>query len=137
MGEERKTIADYPNLTPEKIINQTPEERAANGRLGGIASGKARKKKKTMRAIYESLAGQKVNGETVQKLQGTLQKVKKDLTVEESIVLAQVLMAQAGDTRAAEFLRDTAGEKPVDKVQIAEVDPAVADEVESLINDED
>lgn len=137
MGEERKTIADYPNLTPEKIINQTPEERKANGRLGGIASGKARKKKKTMRAIYESLAGQKVNGETVQKLQGTLQKVKKDLTVEESIVLAQVLMAQAGDTRAAEFLRDTAGEKPVDKVQIAEVDPAVADEVESLINDED
>ena len=52
-------------------------------------------------------------------------------------MLAQVLMAQAGDTRAAEFLRDTAGEKPVEKVQIAEVDPAVIDEVESLINDED
>ena len=31
-------------------------------------------------------------------------------------------MAQAGDTRAAEFLRDTAGEKPVEKVQIADVD---------------
>ena len=102
----------------------------------GKASGMARKKKKTMRAIYESLANQKVNGETVQKLQGTLMKVKKNLTVEESIVLAQVLMAQAGDTRAAEFLRDTAGEKPVEKVQIAEVDPEVIDEVEGLINDE-
>ena len=111
--------------------------KSAAGKIGGKASGVSKRKKKTMRAIYESLAGQKVNNETVQKLQGTLQKVKKDLTVEESIVLAQVLMAQAGDTRAAEFLRDTAGEKPVDKVQIAEVDPAVADEVESLINDED
>lgn len=86
-----------------------------------------------MRAIYESLAGQKVSADTVQKLQGTLKKMKKDLTVEESIVLAQVLMAQAGDTRAAEFLRDTAGEKPVEKVQIAEVDPEVIDEVESLL----
>lgn len=111
--------------------------KAAAGAKGGKASGVSKRKKKTMRAIYESLAGQKVNGETVQKLQGTLMKVKKDLTVEESIVLAQVLMAQAGDTRAAEFLRDTAGEKPVEKVQIAEVDPAVIDEVESLINDED
>lgn len=137
MGDTKKTIADYPNLTDEKIKALTPEERREAGRLGGIASGKVRKKKKTMRAIYESLAGQKVNGETVQKLQGTLKKVKKDLTVEESIVLAQVLMAQAGDTRAAEFLRDTAGEKPVEKVQIAEVDPEVIDEVESLINDED
>lgn len=137
MDEGKKTIEGYPNLRPENILNMSPEKLKASARAGGIASGKARKKKKTMRAIYESLAGQKVNGETVQKLQGTLQKVKKDLTVEESIVLAQVLMAQAGDTRAAEFLRDTAGEKPVDKVQIAEVDPVVADEVESLINDED
>lgn len=136
MGDTKKTLADYPNLTDEKIKALTPEERREAGRLGGIASGKARKKKKTMRAIYESLAGQKVNGETVQKLQGTLMKVKKNLTVEESIVLAQVLMAQAGDTRAAEFLRDTAGEKPVEKVQIAEVDPEVIDEVEGLINDE-
>ena len=137
MGEERKTLEDYPNLTDKYIKAQTLEERKAAGRAGGIASGKTRRKKKTMRAIYESLAGQKVNGETVQKLQGTLMKVKKDLTVEESIVLAQVLMAQAGDTRAAEFLRDTAGEKPVEKVQIAEVDPEVIDEVESLLNDED
>lgn len=136
MGDTKKTLADYPNLTDEKIKALTPEERREAGRLGGIASGKARKKKKTMRAIYESLANQKVNGETVQKLQGTLMKVKKNLTVEESIVLAQVLMAQAGDTRAAEFLRDTAGEKPVEKVQIAEVDPEVIDEVEGLINDE-
>ena len=92
MGDTKKTLADYPNLTDEKIKALTPEERREAGRLGGIASGKARKKKKTMRAIYESLAGQKVNGETVQKLQGTLKKVKKDLTVEESIVLAQVLV---------------------------------------------
>ena len=133
MGEERKTLDDYPNLTDKYIKAQTLEERKAAGRAGGIASGKTRRKKKTTRAIYESLAGQKVSADTVQKLQGTLKKMKKDLTVEESIVLAQVLMAQAGDTRAAEFLRDTAGEKPVEKVQIAEVDPEVIDEVESLL----
>lgn len=132
---EKNPVPD--NLKAHVFQQGDVSGKAAAGKIGGKASGVSKRKKKTMRAIYESLAGQKVNGETVQKLQGTLQKVKKDLTVEESIVLAQVLMAQAGDTRAAEFLRDTAGEKPVDKVQIAEVDPAVADEVESLINDED
>ena len=131
MEKEKNPVP--PQLEPYVFKSGPGPEMASKA---GKASGKARKKKKTMRAIYESLANQKVNGETVQKLQGTLMKVKKNLTVEESIVLAQVLMAQAGDTRAAEFLRDTAGEKPVEKVQIAEVDPEVIDEVEGLINDE-
>ena len=34
-----------------------------------------------------------------------------------AIVLAQITSALTGDTKAAEFVRDTAGQKPVDKLQ--------------------
>ena len=131
MEKEKNPVP--PQLEPYVFKSGPGSEMASKA---GKASGKARRKKKTMRAIYETLAGQKVNPETAVKLQGTMKKLKKELTVEESIVLAQVLMAQAGDTQAAAFLRDIAGEKPVEKVQIAEVDPGVIDEVESLLDDE-
>ena len=40
-----------------------------------------------------------------------------------------------GNPRFWELLRDTAGFKPVDKVMVAEVDPAVVDEVEAMIQE--
>lgn len=40
-----------------------------------------------------------------------------------------------GDVKAFEVLRDTAGEKPVDKVMVADVDKSVIDEVEKMVND--
>jgi hypothetical protein len=40
-------------------------------------------------------------------------------------------------TKAFEVIRDTIGEKPVDKVMVAEVDQNVINEVEAMMNDED
>lgn len=39
------------------------------------------------------------------------------LDVYEAALLAQLARALQGDTRAAEFVRDSAGDKPTDKVQ--------------------
>ena len=41
-----------------------------------------------------------------------------------------------GDVKAFEVLRDTAGEKPVEKVMVAEVEQSVIDDVERMVNDE-
>lgn len=43
---------------------------------------------------------------------------KLNCSVEMAIVLAQVLNAIDGDVKAAEFVRDTAGQKPTDKHEI-------------------
>ena len=40
------------------------------------------------------------------------------------------------DSKDFEVLRDTVGEKPIDKVMVADVDQSVIDEVESMVNDE-
>ena len=45
--------------------------------------------------------------------------------------------ALQGDTRAFETLRDTVGQKPVDKIMIAEFEQDVIDEVEAMVNDEE
>ena len=55
-----------------------------------------------------------------------------------SEMLAAMLMKKAmnGDVKAFEVLRDTAGEKPVDKVMVADVEKTIIDEVEKMVKDE-
>lgn len=48
-----------------------------------------------------------------------LEKAKAvNMTVDEAMMLAQYQKALAGDTKAAEFIRDTAGEKPKDEIEV-------------------
>ena len=43
----------------------------------------------------------------------------ENLTVNEAIVFSQIIKAINGDTQAAVFLRDNAGEKPKDQIEVA------------------
>lgn len=87
------------NLQPVR----TKEEARKRGRNGGIKSGEARRKRKTLRE--ELLA-----------LLGTEDYQKK-------ISLAMLQEAKAGNTKAFEVIRDTIGEKPKDKVEIDQDKP--------------
>lgn len=49
----------------------------------------------------------------------------KNITAEQAMLLAMVNKALKGDVRAATWVRDTAGCKPVDRVEIDEVTTAV------------
>jgi hypothetical protein len=53
------------------------------------------------------------------------------------MAMKMVEKAMKGDTKAFEVVRDTNGQKPVDKVMIAEVDQSVIDEVESAVLGDD
>lgn len=74
------------------------------GRKGGIASGKAKRKRKTFKEELLLLLSQ---GDT-----------------QEKVSLAVLQKAINGDTKAFEVIRDTVGEKPTDKqeVKIVETD---------------
>lgn len=97
------------------IYRPTPEEARERGRKGGIASGVARQKKKAMKETLETILslktenGKAVDLETVKSL-ASLQ--GKNLTVQEAILLRQVQKSMKGDTKAAEYVRDTSGNKP-------------------------
>lgn len=97
---------------------QTGEEQAKTAREGGIASGEARRKKRDIRLALEML----------------LEKEFKDrsgntITGAEAIAAKQFEKAMKGDTKAFEVVRDTAGQKPTDKIEMkTDVDIAAASE---------
>lgn len=55
----------------------------------------------------------------------------------EAIVAKQFEKALKGDTRAFEVLRDSAGQKPIEKIQVAEIDQSVVEEVERAVLDDE
>ena len=104
-------MANEQNLIPNS--ERTPNELREMARNGGLASGEARRKRKTLK---EELLLMLSEGETQQ-----------------SVTLALIEKAMSGDTKAFEVIRDTIGEKPVDKVMIADVEPSVIAEVEAMV----
>lgn len=93
-------MAGKNNLNPVR----STEEARERGKKGGIASGEARRKKKTIRETLEMmLSGKMPDGATRQ----------------DAIVVALLEKALSGDVRAFEAIRDSIGEKPSEKMNIA------------------
>lgn len=111
-------MANEENLL--KAEDLTSEELRDRARKGGIASGKARREKKAFKETVEILLsmsmenGEEISVEDITSFKG----IKgKNISVQEAILIAQVQKAMKGDTRAAEYLRDTIGQKPTDKIE--------------------
>ena len=83
------------NLIPFNEL--TVEKQREIARKGGIASGEARRARKTFRDELITLLE---NGNT-----------------QEKISVALIQQALDGNTKAFEVIRDTVGEKPVDKLE--------------------
>lgn len=97
-GRPRKEMAEIGKKT-----QFTGAEAAKYGSAGGIASGIARREKKTMRQILDILLEKQMTNEN-----------GEDVTTKEEILAAQVAKAIKGDLPATQFIRDTIGEKPAD-----------------------
>lgn len=82
---------------------RTPSELREMTRKGGIASGKARRAKKTFKELLKiALEMKSPTGKTNA----------------EEIVASMIRKAQDGDVKAFEAVRDTIGEKPKDEVDL-------------------
>lgn len=108
------------NLIPQS--ERTKEEQRRIARQGGIASGKARAEKRDLRKALEMLLEQTFTD-------------KKGVTRTGAQAITEKLFSEVmkGNVRAFEVLRDTVGQKPVEKVIIAEVDQDIIDEVEKAV----
>lgn len=85
-------MANKKNLKP-----LTTEKAREIGKKGGIASGKAKKQRKTLRDELLLILSEK--------------------NTQNKISIALIEKAIKGDTKAFEIIRDTIGEKPVEQVQ--------------------
>lgn len=120
------------------------EEARKRGRNGGIASGKTRREKKMMRETLEMLLSMPLNNKKmvdVDSIRSLAALKGKNVSVQEAMMMAQVMKAIKGDTKAAEYVRDTVGQKPVDNVSVSgEVNNPFAEltteELKKLVNSE-
>jgi hypothetical protein len=98
------------NLIPQS--ERTKEEQRKIARMGGIASGKARKEKKMLKDLLEDALskGTETDNEYV------------------NITLALIREANKGNVKAYEVIRDTLGQKPIDKVEHSGAIPVVIDD---------
>lgn len=98
------------------------EEARELGRKGGQRSGEIRAARKTLREELLTLLTQDITD-----------KNGRQMKTQTAISASMIKQALSGSTKAYEIIRDTIGEKPVDKVMIAEVDPETISEVEKMI----
>ena len=107
---------------PEGKIIQAGEEARELGRKGGLKSAEVRAARKTLREELLVLL-----------MQDITDKNGRQMKTQAAISASMIKQALSGSTKAFEIIRDTIGEKPIDKVMVAEVNPETIDEVEAMI----
>ena len=113
-------VPDSPASKAQRF--QTGGERA---REAGKLSGIARKEKGDLRKLCQLWMEEEVaTGKDGEKITGG-----------QMMVRVAVKEVAKGNPRFWELLRDTAGFKPVDKVMVSEVEPAVIAEVEEMVKE--
>ena len=103
MAKSREELAKISKATQFK----TGSEQVEIARLGGFASGKAKRARKTIREELEFLLAKQLKNNK-----------GEDISTREAISTAMIGQAIKGNVKAFIAIRDTIGEKPTDKQEI-------------------
>lgn len=122
-------MSNAENLIP--FNERTEDEHRAIATKGGIKSGESRRQKKAFKELFENILSE--NGGIVNNEQVS----KKEMVAMRAISILTSSETKDGDfLRAFEIVRNTIGEKPVEKIQVAEVSQDIIDEVERIVMNE-
>lgn len=120
------------NLIPFNEL--TEEQHRAIARAGGLKSAEVRKARKTGREIAQQLLAMEMSDDQIDDvLAGAKAILGDDKSVYAVMQAKMIQCANMGDVKAATFVRDTAGDKPDDKIQL-ETDPITDGDRELLQN---
>lgn len=117
-------MANYDNIKDHGFDKLTAEERRKLAKKAGKISGEKRKEKadlkRQMQTWLEAEVSKDANGNT--------------MTGAEYMVQIAVREMRKGNPKFWELIRDTAGQKPIERIQIAEIDAEIMEEVDNLVN---
>jgi hypothetical protein len=111
------------NLIP--FSERSKEEARMYGKKGGIASGEARRAKRDLRKAMELLLEKEFKDAKGSSKSGA-----------ELLAFKQFQKALDGDTRAFEVVRDTAGQKPIERIEQVNISDETREQIERFLNDE-
>lgn len=92
------------------------------GRKGGIKSGEAKREKANLKKQLQVFLEEELTD-----------KHGNVMTGAEMMVKVAVKEMSKGNPKFWELIRDTAGFKPIDKIQVTEIDQQAIDEVEAMV----
>lgn len=119
----RPTDRALANLRP--ITAMEPEEKTAFTRKGQAAATESRRRKRALRDVLGDLLAMEYTGATDSELAEAAQRAAKarDTALDQYdiVAIAQIIKAQAGDTAAAAWVRDSAGDKPGETLAVQQL----------------
>lgn len=122
-----------PKGNPQNITNLTPEQCSAAGKKGGVKSGEARRRKRTIRETLQAMLDCQIpDAERAEALKA----LGFDGTFRDGMSVAMLEKACRGDVEAGRFVRDTVGEKPREGVDLSIEDKPLASIDMSKLTDE-
>ncbi len=105
------------------LMAMTEEQRAEARRKAGQASAARYRRMKHMQEIARAVLNLRLRGED--EIREALREggfKDEDINYAAGIIMSQTFKAIGGDTRAAEFVRDTSGQKPVDGLMVGNLE---------------
>ena len=113
-------VAGYENIK-DANSNRTPEERRELARIAGKASGEARRRTANFRRTLNMLLTAEIDSPEYSPM---LEALGVDSTLESAMLMAQIKEAMLGNTKAAYFVAQYAGqsEKPAEDIRNREAD---------------
>ena len=144
---ENDIFDNYYKELPNKVINKSKSWRTANGgkikilgsdpadsyihRLGANASNATQAQRRSIKEILEELSKKTVTAEEAEEYG-----LEEGTNLLEAANLAQLRRAMRGDTKAAEYIRDTLGEKPTEKIsaEVETITPEDRKQIERILN---
>ncbi len=120
------------NLIP--MNKRTKDEQREIQSKGGVASGKARRKKKTLKEIAEVI-GNTIDTKNTNKIKKNFPDVKdEDITYNFELIVTAYNKALKGDVKAIQYVTDILGENPK-FVKIEDDNDVVMKFIEGMIDD--
>lgn len=99
----------------------TTKELQEAGRKGGIKSGETKRNKKAMKETLELLLSMPLKNKKIvepEQIKSFADLNGKNIDIQTAILIAQIQKALKGSVASAEFLRDTAGQRPEDIINL-------------------
>ena len=101
--------------------DMTTKELQEAGRKGGIKSGETKRNKKAMTETLELLLSMPLKNRKLiepEQIKSFADLNGKNIDIQTAILIAQIQKALKGSVASAEFLRDTAGQRPEDIINL-------------------
>lgn len=101
--------------------DMTTKELQEAGRKGGIKSGETKRNRKAMKETLELLLSMPLKNKKLvepEQIKSFADLNGKNIDIQTAILIAQIQKALKGSVASAEFLRDTAGQRPEDIINL-------------------